>query len=156
MKSLQDRGQVGENGWQLSFMPISIRVGTNRPDKFLSGLAQRLADIIGEPIAHEVLQSADALKHAVRDQLAAIAEARGQRVLIVLDGLDEALRDSFDPSFIPTLLPPTLRILLSARWQVGDTDSTGWLKRLGWGRNVQAEMFELERLGDEEISDLLK
>jgi hypothetical protein len=31
MRSLQDRGLVAEDKWRLAFMPISIRVGTNRP-----------------------------------------------------------------------------------------------------------------------------
>jgi predicted metalloprotease len=153
MKSLQDRGQVTADKWQLAFMPISIRVGTNRPSVFLGGLAHRLAEITGEPVAREAIENAEALKDVVQDQLEAIA-SKGQRVLIVLDGLDEALQGSFDASIMPTLLPGTLRILLSARWQVGDIDSTGWLRRLGWDR-IRAEKFELERLTPEAIADVL-
>ena len=62
MKSLQDRGLVAEDDWQLAFMPISIRVGTNRPSVFLGGLAHRLAEIIGEPVAREAMENPGALK----------------------------------------------------------------------------------------------
>jgi hypothetical protein len=110
-------------------MPISIRVGTNRPGVFLAGLAQRLAEVTGKPIAREAVQDADALKYVVQDQLDAIASS-GQQVLVIFDGLDEALQGSFDPSIIPTRLPQTLRVLLSARWQVGDVVENGW--RCAW------------------------
>jgi hypothetical protein len=76
------------------------------------------------------IQNAEALKQFLQDQLEAAA-AVSQRILVVLDGLDEALQGSFDPSIIPTRLPSNHRIVLSARWQVGDTDSTGWLTKLG-------------------------
>jgi hypothetical protein len=33
MESLKDRGRVAEDKWRLAFMPISIRVGTNRPSR---------------------------------------------------------------------------------------------------------------------------
>ena len=44
LKLLQARGHVGEAGWWLAFMPISIRAGTNKPGVFLGGLAHRLAE----------------------------------------------------------------------------------------------------------------
>jgi len=154
MKSLQDRGQIGEDGWQLVFMAISIRVGTNLPGVFLTGLAQRLAEVTDKPIAREAVQDADALKYVVQDQLDAVASS-GEKTLVVLDGLDEALQGSFDPSIIPARIPQTLRVLLSARWQVGDVDSAGWLRRLGWDRNVRVENFELERLPPDGIADVL-
>jgi hypothetical protein len=154
MKSLKDRGLVAEDGWQLAFMPISIRVGTNRPSEFFGGLANRLAEITGKAIPPEAVQTGDALKEVVQDQLESIAST-GQRVLVVIDGLDEALQGSFDPSIIPKRLPYTLRVVLSARWQVGDTNSSGWLRRLEWNRNVRAEKIGLDRLTHEAIADVL-
>jgi len=154
IKSLKDRGLVTEDGWQLAFVPISIRVSTNRPSEFLGGLARRLAEITGEPVLPEAVQNADALNGTVQDQLESIA-ATNRRVLVVVDGLDEALQGSFIPTIFPARLPQTLRILVSARWQVGDIDSTGWLKRLGWDRNIRVESSELERLSAEAIADVL-
>ncbi len=154
MKSLRNLPQFTEEGWQLAFVPISIRVGTNRPSTFYGGLAQRLADITGESVPPEAIHNADALKGFIQDRLEEAASA-GRRLLVVLDGLDEALQGSFDPSIIPPRLPFNLRIVVSARWQVGDNDSTGWLRKLGWDRNVRAEQLELERLRSEAIADVL-
>jgi hypothetical protein len=154
MESLKARGHIAEGGWQLAFVPISIRVGTNKPGMFLGGLGQRLAEITGEPISPEVVQDPDALKYTVQDQLEAI-NSGGQRVLVVLDGLDEALLGSFDPSIIPTRVASNIRVLFSARWQVGDRDSAGWLRRLGWDRGVRVQTLELERLAPDAIADVL-
>jgi hypothetical protein len=154
MKSLEDRGLVAEDGWRLVFfIPISIRVGTNRPVEFWGGLAHRLAEITGEPVSPEAVHNGDALKDIVQDRLESIAST-GQHVLVVVDGLDEALQGSFTATIFPVPLPQMLRILLSARWQVGDIDSTGWLKRLGWDRNLRAETLELERLSGDAIADV--
>jgi hypothetical protein len=154
MKSLRDRPQFAREGWQLAFVPISIRVGTNLPTTFYGGLVQRLAEITGESIASEAIQNAEALKAFIQDRLEAAASA-GRRLLVVLDDLDEALQGSFDPSIMPRWLPTNLRIVASARWQVGDTDSTGWLRKLGWDRNVRAEQLELERLPRDAIAEVL-
>jgi Domain of unknown function (DUF4062) len=140
--------------WQLAFMPISIRIGTNRPGLFLEGLARRLAEITRYPLPSEVHRNVDAFRYVVRDQLDRIAASR-KRVLVVFDGLDEALQGTFDSSILPPKLPQTLRILLSGRWQVGDIDSTGWLRRLGWDRNVRVETFDLHSLSTEAIVDVL-
>jgi hypothetical protein len=154
MKTLRNHPRFAEEGWQLAFVPISIRVGTNRPGIFYHGLAQRLAEITDASIAPEAVQNAEALKDFLQDQLEAVASA-GRRLLVVLDGLDEALHGTFDPSILPRRLPANLRVVLSARWQVGDTDSTGWLRRLAWDRNVLAEQTELERLTPDAIADVL-
>ena len=134
MKGLQSGGVVGPDGWQLAFMPISIRVGTNRPEVFYKGLAYRLAEIKGE--APSAIPDANSFRYEVRRLLDQIANSN-QRVLVVIDGLDEALHDTFKTDCIPKVLPSTLRILLSARWEVGDIDSRGWLRRLEWDRGTE-------------------
>jgi hypothetical protein len=155
MKSLQDRQSMAGAEWRLAFVPISIRVGTNRPGIFLGGLAQRLAEITGEPIAPEANQNPDAFKYVVQDQLESLAASAAQHVLVIVDGLDEALQGSFEGSIIPMQLPPNLRIIISARWQVGDIDSSGWLKRLQWDQGISFEKLELEPLATEAIADVL-
>jgi hypothetical protein len=154
LKSLENDARLAQEGWKIAFVPISIRVGTNKPEMFLGGLAQRLAEITGKSVPLEAIRDPDALKYAVHDQLDAIAEA-GQRVLVMLDGLDEALQGSFEASIIPTRLASYVRVLFSARWQVGDNDSSGWLRRLGWDRGVRVETLEVERLAPTAIADVL-
>lgn len=152
MRVLQIGGISEPDGWQLAFMPISIRLGTNRPEVFYEGLAHRLAEITGETLPSEAIR--DGFRYAVRDLLDRISGS-DRRVSIIIDGLDEALEGSFDPAILPAVLPPNLRVLLSARWQLGDSDSKGWLKRLGWDRGVKIDSFELDRLDAHGITDVL-
>ncbi|RTL94127.1 MAG: ATP-binding protein [Hyphomicrobiales bacterium] len=140
--------------WRRIFVPISIRTKTNRPEVFLAGLARQLAPISRISIPADAFGNAEALRYVVEDQIEAIA-ADSERLLLVIDGLDEALQDSFNGEMIPLRLPSTLRILLSARWQVGDLDSKGWLKRLGWERNVRVQTYELMKLDAAGICDVL-
>jgi hypothetical protein len=154
VKSLLDRDATISDDWQIAFTPISIRIETNRSNVFLGALAYRLSEITGESIPPESAENADILGNVVHDQLE-LATSLGQRLLIVFDGLDEALHGSFDASVIPTKLPPNIRVVLSARWQVGDTSSNGWQKRLGWDRGVRVETLELQPLTSEAIADVL-
>jgi len=151
MKNLQDGGVCDADGWRLAFTPISIRIGTNRPEVFYEGLACRLSEISGD----EAFPDRDGFRYAVRDQLDRLALLGKPRVLVVIDGIDEAPEGSFDTGALPTPMPKNVRILLSARWQLGDHNSRGWLERLGWDRGVKVEAFELQRLGTEQIADVL-
>jgi hypothetical protein len=155
LQSLRELGQVEKETWQLAFMPISIRAGTNKPSVFLSGLAQRLAEIIEQPVPPEAIQNPEALQYIVHDQIEALKSSR-KRVLIVLDGLDETLQGSFDASIIPIRLSGNIRVLFSARWQTGDKDSAGWLRRLEWDRGVRVTTLELGRLLADGIADVLR
>jgi hypothetical protein len=154
MRTLQNIGFFESEGWQLAFTPISVRIGTNRPEVFYEGLARRLAEITGEKLPTEAIHSANGFGYAIRDQLDRIAET-GRKVVVVIDGLDEALHGSFDPAILPPVLPTNIRVLMSARWQLGDTDSRGWLERLGWDNSVRVETFELDRLDSAGIEDVL-
>ena len=154
MKNLQDGGLCGTDGWQLGFIPISIRIGTNRPEVFYEGLARRLAEITGVSLPTEAFRDGDDFRYAVRDQLDRLAETK-LNALIVIDGVDEALERSFDAGIIPTSLSPNVRVLLSGRWQVGDHNSNGWKERLGWDRGVRVDALELDRLGAKQIADVL-
>ena len=53
----------------------------------------------------------------MQDQIEAIAA--DQHLLLVLDGLDKALQGQTDAAIIPAKLPKNIRVLLSARWEVG-------------------------------------
>jgi hypothetical protein len=149
-------GSYDANPWQLAFMPISIRSGTSDPGTFFEGIARRLAEIIDKrSVFIEARLNADGFKGAVRDMLERIANSR-HRVLVVVDGLDEALHGEIDSSAFPPILPPNLRVLLSARWQVGDTDCSGWLRRLDWDRNVRVDHLEPGPLTGDGIANVLQ
>ena len=79
-----------------------------------------------------------------------------KRVLVVLDGLDEALGGGFDASIFPSVAVPGLKILLSARLEADSPDASGWLRRLGWeiGANVERPL-ELKSLDPDGVADVL-
>jgi hypothetical protein len=141
-------------GWQFAFMPISIRSGTNLPEVFFEGLARRLAEITNSTVPGQVVQGTTSFRDIARNQLSQIANSE-QRVVVVIDGLDELPFGDLDPPFIPAALPPSLRFVCSARTQVGDADSSGWLRRLGWDGNVRVEEpLELDCLDRANVTDI--
>jgi hypothetical protein len=157
LQHLQEQGRVGRNSpasWHLAFVPISIRFETHRPDIFYEALAARLAEILGQALPPTHTDNGVYYADHCRT-LASAAVAEGRRILIVLDGIDEALGERFDARWFPRNPGTSLRLVLSARWQAGDLDSSGWKTRLGWNRDVRAQSRELPVLALEGVRDLL-
>jgi hypothetical protein len=138
----------------LVFVPISIRFGTNTQQVFYQALAERLAMVARQALERPATDAASFYADKVRDLLNELAQSN-QRVLVVLDGLDEALGGEFDGTIFPRVLPPAVRVLISARWQLGDSDSSGWICRLDWDANVKCEAINLERLDGSAIGQIL-
>ena len=99
LQHLQEQGRVGRDApasWQLVFVPISIWLETHRLDIFYEALAAGMAEILGEelPPTHtdKGIYYADHCR-----TLASAAVAKGRRILIVLDGIDEALGEPSTP-----------------------------------------------------------
>ncbi|MBL8659397.1 MAG: hypothetical protein JNM75_06535 [Rhodospirillales bacterium] len=151
---LKNTGAVGAEGWQLVFVPISIRGGTNAQRVFYQALAERLAMITGQRLEQPAMDAAGFYADKVRDLLTELVRS-GRRVLVVLDGVDEALRGEFDATIVPRILCPTVRIVISARWQLGDTDSAGWQQRLDWRWDVKCRALDLDKLDRAAIGDVL-
>src|SRR5262249_39212605 len=81
---------------------------------------------------------------------------RQKRILLVIDGLDEALGDCFDVSWFPRAPGPYLRLLVTARLQLGDQDGRGWVARLGWTGGTRAQTRELPVLDVASVGELLR
>jgi hypothetical protein len=120
------------------FVPISIRFGLNAPEAYLQAIAERLASILEskERLEKPAFDSAAFYADKIREMLLRLA-FEGKNVLLVVDGIDEALSGRFDASIFPKVLPPSIRIVVSARLQSGDIDANGWVRRLGWDLGVQ-------------------
>jgi hypothetical protein len=157
LRRLQSSGALdgAAAGWSVAFVPISIRFNTNRPEIFLEAIAARLAEILGrelkaaqsDPVAFYEDQCRLLLSEAVERQLP---------LLLVIDGADEALGESFNPLWFPRRPGPRLRLVVSARLQVGDLDAHGWVARLGWASGGTRVMtHDLPPLGPEGIRHLL-
>src|SRR6185369_14257315 len=118
--------------WQLAFVPISMRFNTNRPEVFHEALAARLAEIVGEELRPAHTDPVAYYQSKCREFVTAARQLQ-KRVLIIIDGLDEALGDSFDLNWFPRGHGGAIRVLLSGRAQIGASSARGWIERLGWG-----------------------
>jgi hypothetical protein len=157
LQHLQEQGRVGRDvptAWQLVFVPISIRFETHRPDIFYEALAARLAEILGEELPPTPTDKGVYYVDHCRT-LASAAAAQGRHILIVLDGIDEALDERFNARWFPRNPGTRLRLVCSARWQAGDLDSSGWKTRLEWERDVRVQSRELPVLAREGVRELL-
>lgn len=140
--------------WHVIFVPISIRFGTNQPSFFYKVIYEKLAGILGEQINTPIIDP----ETFYADQSRALFEHNNlaeQKILIIVDGIDEALGGYFDTSIFPNAIGPSVKILISARLQIGDVDSSGWLRRLDWGSGVFVQGLEIKPLGKDGIKDVL-
>jgi hypothetical protein len=78
------------------------------------------------------------------------------RLLVVLDGLDEATDWQAGADLFPFEPPPGLRVVVAARHQADDQGPEGWLRRLGWERNGLARSLTLAPLTHAGVSDVLR
>ncbi|MBR1146116.1 NACHT domain-containing protein [Bradyrhizobium sp. AUGA SZCCT0431] len=140
---------------EVVFVPISIRAGTNHPAIFYEALASRLAEILGQTLH----TTGSATSAHFSDQAAELIDLIGsveKRILIVIDGIDEALGCQFDASIFPPRLTPNLKVLLSARLLEGDDGPRGWLQRLNWDRTARVETMGIEPIMADGIADILE
>ena len=140
--------------WATVFVPISFRFNTDRPAVFYAMLAAQLACLLGTTIGPPLTDQATHYQGACVDLLN-LAAKTSRRVLIVIDGLDETQSAGFNPTVLLPTLPPTIKILVTAREQAGDRSNGGWLRRLGWESKGSAEIAELSILDRTAIGPIL-
>lgn len=133
------------------FFPISIRFSTNRENVVFSALAARLACIYGETLTLAI--DAQQYRGVVSDYLQRTPPG-GKRLLVVLDGLDEAAGWEAGADLFPLQPTENLRVVVAARLRANDATGEGWLTQLGWenGRGVQ---FVLPTLDRDSVADVL-
>jgi len=141
--------QVREDA-DVVFFPISIRFSTNRENVVFAALYARLAHLHGETATRAI----DAREYrGVFDDYVRRPLPDGRRLLIVLDGLDEAAGWEAGADLFPTEPPPHLRVVVAARVLAGDPD---WRTRLGWDAPPgKARTFVLAGLDREGVRDVL-
>ena len=116
------------------FVPISLRYNTASQAVFFAALAARLAHLFGEKVPADLNQAPAIWRGMVSEYLMSQHLPNG-RLLVVLDGLDEATDWQAGPDLFPSQPPPGLRIVVSARYLAGESGLEGWLRRLGWDRH---------------------
>lgn len=139
----------------LVFIPISIRFRTNLSGVTFSTLAARLAQIHGEKIPDTPSTSVETWRGLVTEYLRRPLP-NGEKLLVVLDGLDEAADWEVGPDLFPLPPPDHVRVVVSARYRAGDADATDWLRRLGWDGYDLARSYDLDNLTREGVARVLE
>jgi len=78
----------------------------------------------------------------------------GPRVLVILDGVDEAVGWEVGPNLFPASPPDWLRVVVSARVRPDRPNAAAWASCLGW--QGLARLFSLEPLLREGIKEVLE
>ncbi|HKV09673.1 MAG TPA: DUF4062 domain-containing protein [Thermoanaerobaculia bacterium] len=133
--------------------PISIRARTNLASVVFPSLVARLCQIYGES-PPSMQTPTEVWRGLFRDYLDKPLP-QGRRLLIILDGLDEA--GDFEPGMdlFPLAPPSGLRVVVSARPRAGEPDLE-WLRALGWERPGLAHAVGLSPLTLEGVADVLQ
>jgi hypothetical protein len=134
------------------FVPVSVRYGLNTEEAVFRALVARLDDVYGGP-ADDGERPAD-LRDAFSRYMSA-GPPQSTRVLVVIDGLDEAAGWEIGPGVFPPRPPAGLKVLVAARTQA-DRDAEQWLDALGWTAPGNARQMELPLLSYADVADMLR
>ena len=96
------------------------------------------------------LPSTTDVMRSLYPQLLGVPPAQGQKLIVILDGLDEAVDWTLGPDLFPRQLPRGVFVVFSAR-EIAGRD---WLTEFDLG--ADAEVVELQTLGTMEIAHLLR
>lgn len=139
--------------FKVLFLPVSVRFDTCREDVFLQMFAGALADALAQDFTDSpVGDTADYYRNIIESLF---AKHKNQRLLIVIDGLDEAKGWTLK-SLIPAQPSAGLKFIVSARLGTADRDAQGWLRVLNWHRgNDYCQVMSLPILDKPNIARLL-
>jgi hypothetical protein len=140
---------------EVIFLPISVRFRTNLAGVVFAVLTARLAALHGEKLSATPDTPQEVWRGLMIDYLNRPLPDR-RRLLLILDGLDEAADWEAAPDLFPLNPPLGLQIILSARYLAGDASPDDWLRRLGWDRTKLAQAINLNPLTRNGVADVLK
>lgn len=118
----------------LAFVPVSIRYETSRAVEFYRILADRLAEILYQELPSPLTDPELYYRGKVLEFLGGFIP-QTKLLVVIVDGLDEATGWEPGANLFPAHPKPGVRLVVSAREQVGDQGPAGWLRRLGWERD---------------------
>jgi len=127
------------------FYPVSHRFQTNSAEQVFRGLYLKLCDVLGRQPASMALAGSEDWRKDFASLLLEVGMRR-RTVVVVIDGLDEALDWRAGPDIFPTNPPANLRVLAAARPLMGDSPRHNWRTRLGWTRKGLAKELHIEGL----------
>ena len=138
---------LNARNFPVAFVPVSVRFGTNLESVTFSALAIQLARLLGENIPSDPSIPGQVWRGMVSSYLRR-SPPQG-RLLVILDGVDEAANWDVDGKLFPLDPPPGLKVLISARSTADRPNPGAWARALVWNqRNTyQLELPPLDRLG---------
>jgi len=132
------------------FVPISLDFGTASRESFYQILSARVARAYRRNLA-----VAGRSYSELREEVTRLIRHRPPTgtLLLVIDGLDEALEWEPGPDFLPAELGPGVRVVASARSTAARPDARAWAEQMGWQRWKDIVLGPLER---EDVLDALR
>jgi hypothetical protein len=138
------------------FIPVSIRFGTSQPMAFLPALAGRLAYLHGRSLPEQDRFNVEACRASAIEYMKKRLPD-GRRLVIIVDGLDEAAERYSWAGQFPDDLPDGVFYVVSARQLAGDHGASEWMRRVGWYTfSERVQVTELQGLTQEGISEVLQ
>jgi hypothetical protein len=131
----------------VAFVPVSTRFNTNLESVTFGALAAQLARLLGEEVPADPNTPGQVWRSMVSGYLR--RPAPQGRLLVILDGVDEAASWDVDGSLFPLDPPPGLKILVSARLTAHRPRPEDWQRALAWERRnpYRLELPALDRPG---------
>jgi len=139
------RQALARGAADIVFCPVSHRFQTNSAAQVFRGLYLKLCAVLGRRTAAADLAGLTDWRKDFASVLLDVG-THPRTIVIVVDGLDEALDWQVGPDIFPANPPPNLRVLVAARPLVGDSPRQNWRTRLGWTRQGLANELEIEGL----------
>jgi len=136
------------------YFPVSIRFRTNLAGVVFPSLVALLANFHGEKMPADPNVQEEIWRGLLVDYMTRPLPD-GRILVLILDGADEAADWVVDPRLFPPNPPPSLRVVLSARYLANDWDADAWLQRLGWTRQGLACTLQLHPLDRPGIASVL-
>lgn len=136
------------------FVPISIRFRTNLASVVFAVLTAYLGHVHGQQLHLSPDTPAEVMRGRVADLLTR-ALPDGRRLVLIVDGLDEAADWDVGPDLFPAQVGRHVRVVVSARWLAGDADERDWLRRLGWETPGMAATLTLAGIDEGGVADVL-
>jgi hypothetical protein len=147
VREMQERSALSNQRLHVVFVPVTLRWELASRQAVVEAMGSRIAAAYGHDVS-KVPAPAAAIEY-LRDD-----PPPGERVVVVLDGLDEAKGWDVGHSLIPTDLAPNVRVLVSARHTADRPSWDAWRQALGWPRRVQG--ITLERLSLEGVGAAIR
>lgn len=136
------------------FVPVSIRFRTNLASVVFAVLTAYLGHLHSQQLHINPDTPAEVMRGRVADLLAR-PSPNGRRLVLIVDGLDEAADWDVGPDLFPAQVGRHVRVVVSARLLAGDADERDWLRRLGWDTPGMAATLALAGIDEEGVADVL-